>query len=88
MCARSGTLKFKGISDLKALLDCEGWTWSLERFCLVFLPKQSCFTDWEAGIVSLKVFERLLDFSQQHVTKDKKGRENSNLLKLPAGYSQ
>ena len=49
MCARSEILKFKGVSDLKTVLEFEDPTWSLESY-FFFLPKQSCFTDWEAGV--------------------------------------
>ena len=33
--------------------------------------KKTCFADWEASVVSLNFYKRLLDFSQEHIIWDK-----------------
>ena len=66
----------KVVFDLKAHLDyCEDQARGGENsdFCFPAQTGQLRFTDWEASVVSLKKFQRLLDFSRTN------GRENSNV---------
>ena len=53
------------------LYNCEVPARSCEILKFGLLPKQNHPTAWESSVVSLKCFEGLLDFSQQHVTYDK-----------------
>ena len=43
----------------------------LRRFKFSISCQKNCFADWEASVVSLNFYKRLLDFSQEHIIWDK-----------------